>query len=151
MAGSTKDERIRKRELAQYLFVNDNLSQKEIALKVGASENTVSKWVKDGKWDMLRSSMTITRQEQLSRLYDQIAALNKNIVDNQDGIPSSKDADILSKLSIAIRKLENEASIADIIEVSRRVMDWLRPVNPQKAIEVGHVFNEFINEQLKSR
>lgn len=147
----TKDERTRRKELARYLFVNDTLSQKEIAAKVGVSENTLSGWIKKENWDLHKSSVTISRQEQLKRVYDQISAINKDIIDNKKGIPTASDADILSKLAVVIRKLENEASIADVVEVGKRMLTWVRAINPTKATEIAHMFDEFINDCLKGR
>ena len=147
----TKDERTRRKEMARYLFVNDTLTQKEIAAKVGVSENTLSGWVKKENWDMHKSSVTISRQEQLKRVYDQISAINKDIIDNKKGLPTPSDADILAKLSVVIRKLENEASIADVVEVAKWMLTWIRAVSPAKAAELGHLFDEFINDCLKGK
>jgi transcriptional regulator with XRE-family HTH domain len=147
----TKNERTRRKDLARYLFVNETLSQKEIAGKVGVSENTLSNWIKKEKWDLHKSSVTISRQEQLKRIYDQISAINKDIIDTKKGIPTASDADILAKLSVVIRKLENEASIADVVEVAKRLLTWLRPISSAKATEMAHLFDEFINECLKGK
>lgn len=60
------------RDLAKVLFVNDNVSQKEIALRLKISEKTVGKWVKDGGWEKLKVSMLITKDNQLTGLYKQL-------------------------------------------------------------------------------
>ena len=60
-----------KKQWAKHLYIYDNLTQKEIAAKVGITEKTLSKWVNDPKenWEMLKSSLTITKAQELKRLH----------------------------------------------------------------------------------
>ncbi|HQB47422.1 MAG TPA: DDE transposase family protein [Bacteroidales bacterium] len=146
----TKAERIRKKELAQFFFCNSNLSQKEIAEKVGISEVSMSRWVREGRWDTLKASITITRQEQLNRVYRQIAAINKKIVEEQEGIPTSADADVLAKLAAVVERLEKETSITDVVSVSMKFLDWLRKIDTEKAKELSYLFDAFIKDLLRS-
>lgn len=146
----TKAERIRKKELAQFFFCNSNLSQKEIAEKMGISEVSMSRWVREGRWDTLKASITITRQEQLNRVYRQIAAINKKIVEEQEGIPTSADADVLAKLAAVVERLEKETSITDVVSVSMKFLDWLRKIDTEKAKELSYLFDAFIKDLLRS-
>lgn len=146
----TKAERIRKKELAQFFFCNSNLSQKEIAEKVGISEVSMSRWVREGRWDTLKASITITRQEQLNRVYQQIAAINKKIVEEQEGIPTGADADVLAKLAAVVERLEKETSITDVVSVSMKFLDWLRKIDTEKAKELSYLFDAFIKDLLRS-
>jgi len=149
MAGLTNKQ---KKEWAYTEYVINNLSQKEVAEKVGFSTVTMSKWVREGNWDDLRRQMLVTREKQLSRLYAQFDELTSAIAKKPEGerYANSKEADTLNKLTAAIRSLETEASIADIVEVSKRLLNYLRPVNAAKAIEVAGIFNDFIKHTLKS-
>ena len=62
---------------------------------------------------------------------------------------NSKQADTMNKLASAARKLETEASIADIIEVSKRIITWFRQFDFEKAKEISNLFDAFIKDQLK--
>lgn len=139
------------REWAKLLFVTERLSQREIAERTGKSTVTINKWVKEGEWERLRQSMLVTRESQLSRMYMQLDELNSEIMKRDEGkrFPSSKEADTISKLANAIKTMESEASIADIVEVSKRLLNWLRPIDPIKAKEIASVINDFISETLK--
>lgn len=141
-----------KKEWAYTEYVVNNLSQKEVAEKVGISTVTMSKWVKEGNWDELRRQMLVTREKQLARLYAQFDELTRAIEHKPVGerYANTKEADTLNKLTSAIRTLETEASVADIVEVSKRLLNWLRPINPQKAIEIAGIFNDFIKHSLKT-
>lgn len=140
-----------KRDWAKLLFVNERLSQKDIAEKVGSSTVSISKWVKEGEWEKLKQSMLVTRESQLSRMYMQLDELNTTIMARPEGqrFPSSKEADTISKLANAIKTMESEASIADIVEVSKRLLTWVRTFNPQQAKDLAMTIDDFIKDSLK--
>ena len=142
-----------KKEWAQTLFVAEGMSQKEISAKTGISAQTINKWVNenDGRWKTLRTSMIVTRQEQLKRIYMQIQELNTFIMQREEGqrFANSKEADTLTKLSSAARNLENDTSIADVIEVSKQVLQFVRRQMPGKSEEIAIIFDEFIKDKLK--
>ena len=120
-----------KKQWAQTLYLRENLTQLEIAERVGVSRVTVSKWVRDGKWEEQKAGITLTRQEQVANLYRQVAEINRTIATRHEGerFPNSKEADILGKLSAAIRNMEQETGIADVISVLTAFIEWLRPLD----------------------
>ena len=69
-----------KREWAKTLYLKENLTQQEIAERVGVSRITVNNWIGKNGWEMLKTSITITREEQLKSLYRQLAELNNAIM-----------------------------------------------------------------------
>lgn len=139
-----------KKQWAQTLYLRENLSQLEIAERVGVSRVTVSKWVRDGKWEEQKAGITLTRQEQVANLYRQVAEINRTIATRHEGerFPNSKEADILGKLSAAIRNMEQETGIADIISVLTAFIEWLRPLDLDKAKEITRLADAFIKDKL---
>lgn len=146
---TNKQDRNRKRELARFFYCNANLTQKEIATKVGVSEQSITRWIKEENWDKLKASITITKQEQISRVYQQIAAINKKITEEQQGIPTGADADVLAKLAAVVERLEKETSIADVVSVSIKFLEWLRQSDSEKAKELSSLFDAFIKDLLR--
>ena len=61
---------------AKILYLKTDMNQKEISKKVEVTESTMSKWIIAGKWEVLRSSYVITREQELRRIYIQINELN---------------------------------------------------------------------------
>ncbi|MDR1454102.1 MAG: DDE transposase family protein [Tannerella sp.] len=147
----TKRSREQKKEWAKLLYTREHLSQKEIAEKVAVSAVTVNKWVKDGAWDRLKQSMLLTRDTQLARLYMQLDELNTSILSREEGrrFADTKEADTISKLTNSIRTLETDASIADVVEVGKRLLGWLRTVSPEQAAGVARTLDDFIRDLLK--
>lgn len=139
-----------KKQWAQTLYLREKLTQLEIAERVGVSRVTVSKWVRDGKWEEQKAGITLTRQEQVANLYRQVAEINRTIATRHEGerFPNSKEADILGKLSAAIRNMEQETGIADVISVLTAFIEWLRPLDLDKAKELTRLADAFIKDRL---
>lgn len=139
-----------KKEWAKTLYLRENLTQQEIAERVGVSRVTVSNWVRAGKWEEQKAGLTLTRQEQVANLYRQVAEINRTIATRPEGerFPNSKEADILGKLSAAIRNMEQEMAIADIISVLTAFIEWLRPFDLDKAKEITRLADAYIKDKL---
>ena len=139
-----------KKEWAAMLYLKENLTQAEIAEKVGVSKVTMNKWVKGEKWEERKAGITLTREEQIKNLYRQVAEINDLIANREKGkrFATSTEADTLSKLSGAIKKMETETGIADIISVGTRFVEFLRPIDLEKAKEITRLFDIFIRQNL---
>ena len=139
-----------KKEWAKTLYLRENLTQQEIAERVGVSRVTVSNWVRAGKWEEQKAGLTLTRQEQVANLYRQVAEINRAISARAEGerFPNSKEADILGKLSAAIRNMEQQTGIADIISVLTSFIEWLRPLDLDKAKELIRLADAYIKDKL---
>lgn len=142
-----------KKEHAKLLFTQEKLSQKEIAEKVNVSEQTITKWVNagGGEWKRLRQSLIVTKKEQLSRIYEQIDEITQEIRKREEGkrYVNSKEADILVKLTAAAKNLETEASVSVVIEVAMKFLDYIRPIDLEKAKEISGYFDSYIKDLLK--
>lgn len=134
---------------AQILYVNENLTAKEIAMRVSVSEKTVGKWIKDGNWDKLRKSLLVTKQNMISMLYDQLDHLNNDIAKRETKVATAKEADIISKITTSIQRLEVETSIGQIVEVARGFIDFVREYDLKFAQEVTKHFDSFIMHKSK--
>lgn len=105
----------------------------------------------NGKWEELKTSVSLTREEQLANLYRQVAEINKAIASREEGerFATSKEADTINKLAAAIEKMEKETGIADIISVSKGILDWIRKTDTDKAKELSFYFDAYIKDRLK--
>lgn len=139
-----------KKEWAKTLYLRENLTQQEIADRVGVSRVSVSNWVRAGKWEEQKAGITLTRQEQVANLYRQVAEINRTIAARPEGerFATSKEADILGKLAAAISKMEQEVGIADKISVLTDLINWLRPINLEKAKEITRLADAYIKDKL---
>jgi len=136
------------KENAKMLFLYERLTQKEIASRVGVSEVTIGKWVKD--WESLKLNYTQTREQRIKDTLFQLAELDASISKKDEGMrfPTSKEADIRRKLTADLKDLETEGNIRDIIYVARKFLNWLRTSDRDKAAELSDYFDAFIKDNL---
>lgn len=139
-----------KKEWAKTLYLKENLTQQEIADRVGVTRVTVNSWINKEKWEEQKTGITLTREEQVANLYRQVAEINRAIADRPVGerYANSKEADILGKLSSSIEKMEKDVGIADIISVLTGFIEWLRPVDLEKAKDLTKLADAFIKDKL---
>ena len=139
-----------KKEWAKTLYLKENLTQQEIAERVGVARITVNRWVADGKWEEQKVGLTLTREEQVSNLYRKVAEINRKRAEKPEGerFASTTEADILGKLSAAIRKMETDVGIADVISVQTKFIEFLRPIDLDKAKELTQLSDAFIKSIL---
>ena len=139
-----------KKDYAKLLYLKENFTQKEIAQKVDVTEKTLSKWVNSPgeNWERLKASIIVTKEEELRRIYMQINELNTSIFKKPEGerFASNKESDTLVKLCSSARNLETEVSLSEVIEVSKRVINYLRPLDFEKAKEMTAIFDAFIRD-----
>lgn len=137
-----------KKEWAQMLYLQNQLTQKDIAAKVKVTEATMSKWAKNENWDRLRKSLLTSKSEMLAFFYDVLSKLKEKI-SKEDGIGDSKDADKVVKYTAAIRSLETETSIGEMMETGERFYKYMQATDPAAALTMLNHFDAFIKDQLK--
>lgn len=148
--GTSKSDNTR--QLARSLYIHENRTQQEIADAVGVSRQTVIRWAQADKWEEFKTSITLTREEQIKNLHRQIAEINRIIAERgaEDGPrhATTKEADIINKLSGAIEKLEKEVSVQDIVSVGNKFIGWLRPIDLEQTKTFVGLFDKFIKSML---
>ncbi len=143
--------KIDRKDLAKTLYVNGSFTQEEIAAKVGTTRQTVSRWIRDGAWDQVKASYTITPEQILAGLNRQIIEINNKVNSRPEGerFATVAEADTLAKLASSIKKIETDAGIADIVNVGIKFTNWLRQTDLDLAKRFSDLLDAFIKDQLK--
>ena len=143
--------KIDRKDLAKTLYVNGSVTQEEIAAKVGTTRQTVSRWIRDGAWDQVKASYTITPEQILAGLNRQIIEINNKVNSRPEGerFATVAEADTLAKLASSIKKIETDAGIADIVNVGIKFTNWLRQTDLDLAKRFSDLLDAFIKDQLK--
>lgn len=147
----TKQEMKALYDYAKMLFVYDKLTQKEISLKTSVSEVTISKWVRDDNWEDYRKAISVTRDERYRSTINQLTEMD-NLIKSRDEnhrFPSKEESNIRRRLVADLNALEVECGIVDVINVSIKLLEWLRQVDVEKAKEISEIFNSYIKSTLK--
>lgn len=119
----------KKKDHARLIFLTEpNVFQKDIAKRVGTSEVTLSKWVNTEGWEKIRFDSDFEKRENLKKLHIQLKDHNDSIMSRVEGarLPTSKEMDVTIKLTGAIKNLESERTIPQVVDVMKDYFDWLR-------------------------
>lgn len=141
--------RAQAKEFAKTLFISENLHQKVIAQRVGVSEKTLGKWIADGGWRNLKRSLITTKQNQISLLYDQLEHLNNLIAERDSKVATTKEADVIIKLTGAIERLEVETSVGETVEVSKKLIELIGQEDIELAKRVTGYCDTLIQTMIK--
>jgi uncharacterized protein YjcR len=144
-------EKAAEKQIAQELYVNTDMSLKEIAERVQVREATVSAWKVSEGWDTLKTARKITRPELIKNFYQAIFTMQTQIRERPSphNVPTSKEADIISKLTSQIEKLEKNTSISDYINAFEEFLTYLRAHNPSMIQEFARESLSFIEAKVK--
>lgn len=139
-----------KKDYARTLFLKENLTQQELATRVDVSRQTINKWIKEEKWEEMKIGLTLGKEQQIANLHRQIAEINNTILDRDKGAryASPAEADTIGKIASSIKKMEGDVGVSDIISVGIRFVEYLRPIDHDKAKEIAVIWDKFLKAQL---
>ncbi|PQJ09507.1 hypothetical protein CJD36_019910 [Flavipsychrobacter stenotrophus] len=146
MTQKDKQEMQQKREYARIMYVHGNLNQIAIAVELNVSEQTISEWKKDGKWERLKTGKTISDQEivaQLEELLQLLIDQGKKYLEDDDP-KTNPDADRIIKTTKAIAYLKKKAGPAQMYQTGIAFITWLGKENSEIARQVAPLFQAFI-------
>lgn len=133
------------------LYIRENMTQAEIAEKVGVTRKTINGWINKERWDEHKAAIMLTKEEQIANLYRQVAAINECISNRPSGerFATPDEAKTISTLASAIDKLEAEYGIADIISVLKAFINHIRTKDLDTAKLITPLANAYIHSKIK--
>jgi transcriptional regulator with XRE-family HTH domain len=138
-----------KKDWAKLLYTKENLTQAEIAGRVGVTRVTINKWINSESWEMLKVSITITKEEQLKNIYRQLVEINEVITGRDKGqrFATPPEADTISKLTKSIKQMETEVGLSDIISSFAGLIQFIRTYDAEQV----EVFKPVLDAYVKSK
>ena len=138
------DER---REWARSLYTRQDKTIRDVALTVSVEEATVRNWIIEGAWDSVKRSSLISKTRQLEYFYNQLENINQKLAGNPGEI-NTKEVDLVVKYTAAIKNLEADVTICQIIEVAELFVTWLRRKDIALTKAVTVKFDAFVKQRL---
>ena len=138
-------------EWAKAMYINENRTQLEIAEACGVTRQTVARWIKQGKWEEHKASITMSRSEIIKNLQMQIMDINKAIADRPEMERHASPPEIhaITQLTAAISKLETELGIHEIVNVAQDFIAFIRNLGDQEVIKkFVPLFDLYIKSKL---
>ena len=132
-----------KKVIALELYLETDKNQKEIAMIVGVTEKTISKWIKEGDWELLKQAQTITVKNIVTNLYNQAYKLS---------IADEVNADKLIKLANTIEKLQNKkVTISHIINVFKDFTTFAFSENAELAKQINVLQKKYVESKVAAK
>ena len=115
--------RQQQKEFARTLYLRENLTQAEIAERVGVSRQTIIRWMAAEKWDELKASISMTAEEQIARL-EELAYFQEKLLSqlNEALTGQQKQLDMLEK-----RLAELEENVTTLMNAQDGPVNTLPP------------------------
>lgn len=137
-----------KKDYAKTLYLNNrDLNQKEIAQRVDVTEKTIGNWIKEGEWEVLRRSLLVSKSDQIARLYKTIENVQTKI-DEMEGIGDTKMADMMIKYTAAAKNLENDTSVAEMVDTMMKFGTFVQRHYPDHFKVITDMSDAFVMEKL---
>ncbi len=140
----TKNQKV---EVARTLFLMTEKSQKEICDVVGWSEKTFCEQKQKGKWNEMRDTRTLTKQQIISMLHTQTLKI-VDAAKDENRVLTAREVDSVAKLASSIDKLEKKATLETFIEVFEDYNRWLMVANVDFAQRNNHYQDLFIQSKI---
>ena len=130
------------KNLAQILYMQGYL-QKEIATKVGVTEQTICRWA------TMKKGMLNAKMARLSELYDELQEFSRMIKEKEGyKVASSKEADARRKLIMDIQALETKYNIGQITTIARDFCEFVKTIDFDFAAQCSKFFDAFIEQVI---
>ena len=134
-------------DVARTLYLMTEKSQKEICEVVNWAEKTFTEQKQKGKWNELRDTKSLTKQQIISMLHTQLLKIS-DVAKDENRLLSAREVDSIAKLASSIDKLEKKATIETYIEVFEEFNRWLMVVNVDFAQRNNHFQDLFIQSKI---
>ena len=136
-----------KKTLAQSLFLGGQYTQKAIAEMVRVTEQTISRWAKEGDWDNLKQIRSVTRPELLRDSYAQLKAINAAI-EEQGGVPTQDQYNAKSVIGKEIERLQDNP-IRVYAECFTDFSEWLMRNEPSQGSTYSGLMLRFLEYKMR--
>ena len=126
-----------KKIMAERMYVEDGMTAKAISEQLDVSEQTLSKWKKDGRWDDKRAEMLASPHKIREILIRELKVV-------AEGGSSIIDADALSKINKVIEGLSGSTSVQIVFSVFKEFDNWMADQDPKTAVLFTEYHKQFI-------
>ncbi|MBN2669978.1 MAG: helix-turn-helix domain-containing protein [Bacteroidales bacterium] len=132
-----------KRLHAERLYIEEGWSQKDIATTVGVSENTVTNWVKKYDWKIRKAEIAAAPHKVRQKLMSELQKV-------LDGEVTGLNADVVSKITRAIERLDKGVSVQVTISVMKMFTDFIttQEIDSETLSQIVELSKLFIKEQI---
>lgn len=147
---STKKENSEVKKLAELLYMNTEMTQKEIAEYVSRNEHTISRWATEYGWEERKRALILSPDKLIREYYAQAELITKNAKQAERALTTA-ECDALNKLSSAIAKLDKRVDPSVVMSVFIRYNNYVKAFDLELAKRNALVQRDFIQTLISIR
>ena len=140
-----------KKSHARGLYFQTQLTQQEIADRVGINRKTLYLWINEEKWQEARLAAAQSPTILLHQYYQQLININEFIAARADSpFPTPKEADVIRKISTVIKQLSTKVNLGTMVEVFQLFTDDFlsQGHTKQEAIAILNHMDDFLKRRF---
>lgn len=139
-----------KYEEAYNLYMNTDMTQADIASRVGVAPKTISSWVTNDEWRVQKAASSVTRKKIITGYLMQLHKLREEIDQRSERpYPTSQESDIITKITKSIKMLDRDLTLSDYITATEELVRFGMNTDDKATLTAMGIIKAFI--QVKAR
>ena len=141
-----------KQNQARNLYFQTTLTQAQIAELLGISQKTVSTYVNENKWDLLKQRAEQAPALMLEQMNSELQELNEAIAARPLGqrFPTKEEAEIRRKTLYSINLINSRQSAGYYSQVFMNFISWVYKQNAKDAQVLTRYADKFLKGQMNA-
>ncbi|MBF0576608.1 hypothetical protein [Dysgonomonas sp. GY617] len=140
-----------KQAKARSLYMTGQFTQTQLADIVGVVPRTIMRWAEAESWDVILESTKSSKEKRIAKYKGYLKSIEEKIESREstnDAYPTTAEIDQMTKLESIIKKLQDNASIGEIVMYSKNVCTFVQGYDVEKAKELVGVFDAYIKSLI---
>lgn len=148
---NTDPNKAEKMNEVRNLYFQTALSQAQIAELMGISQKTVSIYIRENKWDILKRRADQVPAVCLEQLNSELQELNQMIASRQEGqrFPSLQEANIRLRILSSMATIRNRQATSIHVEVLSNFIQSITHKNPAHAQLIVGYADTYLRGEMK--
>jgi len=122
----------KKREIAELLYIQNDMSQQQIADEMSVSQKTISAWKAKFKWDELKAAHNSGTSELIKNLLMANLEMTRDAKKENRRL-TAKETDSIIKNAKTVKLLSKDVNVVSTIMVFKHYNKWLVDQSPDLA------------------
>lgn len=144
MAKSNKRNIAAKKELAKEFYTRSNLTLNEIAAQCKTSPNTLSNWIKQGGWDILKDIAQVGHDKIVADLMAEVQEINEYVKSLPAGqrYADKNIADARNKIISGIQAMQRGLTVGQYVAVMLEFIQYtaIQDIDLSQVKEIATAF-----------
>ncbi|MCD6012459.1 MAG: helix-turn-helix protein [Flavipsychrobacter sp.] len=139
-----------KRTQARNLYLQSDLTQAQIAQLTGVSQKTISQYISDNKWDLIKERAKQIPALFLEQMNSEIEEINQEIASRPIGkrYPTSREAEVRRKIICSMDAIKERQSVGTHIQAIINFIAHVAEESPEHAHLITDYADKYFTGEL---